>query len=247
MIETFRNDLAERKVDKIVVISGLEKLKSLSSHQFPGYEYLYNTWRYFGWLLKICEYAREVQHPQIIISPFPRYWNPPKIKVVQANFDPNIFAKADGSIDGRVYEVEASAGRQLMNNPDKITLNVIDETDHDTTLAIYFLGLHATSYYREVLASQGCPPREPVICKVISGPGDPALNPSETQRLRSASDTEQQSRILREASETLEQFCKSSAQRRERAEYTGGVLIPKFPQNEQLPSGARSTKTARGI
>jgi hypothetical protein len=245
MIECLSNELKGLPADKVVVVSGFEKLKSLSGDQFPRYEYLYNSWGYFGWLLKICEYARETRRPQIIVSRFPRHWNPPKIKVVQANFDPNIFALADGSIGGIVHEIEASAGAQFMNNPNKITLNVIDDKDRDSTLAVYFLGLHATSYYREVLASQGCPPRRPIVSKVISGPDDPALETAEIQRLRSAQNAQQQASLLRGISDKLEQFCTSSAERREKPEFNGGVLLPKFPQNEQLPAGVHSTKTTR--
>jgi hypothetical protein len=245
MIETLLAELQELKVDKILVISGFEALKSVSDSQFTGYEYLYNSSGYFGWLLKICEYARETQRPQIIVSRFPRHWNPPKIKVVQASFDPNIFAVADGSVGGTVHEIPGAAGAQFMKYPNKITLSIIDEGDNNKTLGLYFLGLHAASYYREVLASQGCPPRKPVVCKVISGPADPALEYSEHSRLRTAADPEQQAVVLREASDKLEQFCVSSAQRREKQEFAGGVLVPKFPQNEQLPPGARSAKTAK--
>ncbi len=246
MIDTLRDELKAIKADKVVVVSGFENLKSLSGAQFEGYEYLYNSYGYFGWLLKICEYARESRRPQIIVSRFPRHWNPPKIKVVQASFDANIFAIADGSIGGTVHEIDASAGAQFMRNPNRITLNVIEEGDGAATLAIYFLGLHAASYYRELLASQGCPPRDPVVCKVISGSGDPALYTAHIERLRAAGDTQQQTVILREASDELERFCTSSPERREKNEYGGGVLLPKFPQNEQLPPGARSSKTARG-
>jgi hypothetical protein len=245
MIETLLAELNGLKVDKILVISGFEALKSVSESQFTGYEYLYNSFGYFGWLLKICEYARETQRPQIIVSRFPRHWNPPKIKVVQASFDPNIFAVADGSVGGTVHEISGFAGAQFMNNPNKITLNIIDEIDDNKKLGLYFLGLHAASYYREVLASQGCPPRKPNVCKVISGPGDPALELSEHSRLRAAAEPEQQAAVLREASDKLEQFCVTSEQRREKQEFAGGVLVPKFPQNEQLPPGARGAKTAK--
>jgi hypothetical protein len=240
MIAHLVSQLKKVKADRVLVVSGFVALQSISADEFPGYEYLYNSSGSFGWLLKICEYAREARNPQIIVSRFPRYWNPPRIKVVQASFNPGMFVTADRAIDGTILEVEASACAQFMNNPKSITLNVIEENDTNSTLAVYFLGLHASSYYREVLASQGCPPRIPVDCRVISGLDDPALDSEECDRLKDARGLYQKAAILEEVSKTLETFCTSSAQRCEKQEYTGGVLIPAPPKNEQLPPGARS-------
>ena len=88
-----------------------------------------------------------------------------------------------------------------------------------------FFGHFATSYYYEVLASQGCPPRIPIICKVIAGPDGSFVSSSEKDTWEALSDPLAQNQMLKDLSDTLEKRCVSSG-KQTGYEYNGGMLIP---------------------
>jgi hypothetical protein len=107
MKEKLVTEILGTAAHRILVVTGYRQiLDSFAVEQFPGRELLVNKDRYFGWLLKVCEYARFVESSLILVSPYPRLWNPPRIRVVHAS---GLVAHADGSIPGDIFDIDTTA------------------------------------------------------------------------------------------------------------------------------------------
>jgi hypothetical protein len=124
-----------------------------------------------------------------------------------------------------------------MKKPDQITLSLCNRGNGPDTEAIYFFGLYAASYYREVISSQS--ESRIVACKVLSGPEDTSIWSKERTKLRATEDPNVQRAILKSVSERWEKICGESDLGRGKPQFSGDLLLPKMSYQDALPPGAR--------
>lgn len=207
-------DLIGSPAEQILVVGGVSLFEGFDPVIFSDHEFLVNDRMSLSWLCTICQQIRDSNSKHILVTNFPREANPPKVRFVET---PWYIAKADGDIAGTVREISA---------PADTSLNLCELDDAKTKLAIYFVYVNASSYYKSVLVAQGCPPKTPVACKVLSSSNDNGLLYNERAKLKSIESPSEQRAIMIKASEELEALCLSNEAYKEKAHYSGGILGP---------------------
>jgi hypothetical protein len=167
-----------------------------------------------------------------IWSDWPRKWDPPEVEVVSTGF---CFATPDCGISGRILQVQAEAICDQLKNRNLGSLCLFPDDDHDRSLGVLYLGVRASSYYFEVLRSQGYPSRRFQYCSIVSWPGDPELPECHLKRTEEEAATPaEKGEIVKEAGNFLEEACRSTRRRRKKTAFAGGLLTPTVPSDRSV-------------
>lgn len=242
MVNWTIEDLKSCPADRVLVVAdnAHDNYAAFSSHssELTPREVLVNHTSSLGWLLKVCEYSRAAESRQIIVSPFPRRWAPPTILLIQTDHGR---CGEPGSAPGQLVINEAADYRDFFEKRSSITLNLPGDSNRGLSLAIYFVGLRAVSYYHEVVASQDVATKDLMACKVVSGRQDVGLFTEWAELLGDAEEDRAQAETLRKLSVRLEDFCTDTPQKLNRrwAQFNGSMLVPSRPERETLPSGVK--------
>ncbi|MCX6151416.1 MAG: hypothetical protein NTX22_12870 [Ignavibacteriales bacterium] len=155
-------------------------------------------------LSKLCNLAKEIrlyESSAILISNFPRDWNPPS------------------------YQYFDSSGNTLVaKSLINTSLQICNSNSRNCSISIYFEGIFATSYIKSVLASQGCPPKTPLSCKILSFSEDSNLLIDQRNYLNET-DTCNQKLELIKACERFDELSQSNPERKNQPTYKGNILI----------------------
>lgn len=210
------SEINSSSVERILVVSNYPILYNhLSEALLKRHTLLLNAEKSLTWLKKAAQFSRKSESPLVVVSNWPRRWNPVTISYV----------KMAGGMYGKPDDT--SVGTLLEYDGDDITsLRLTPDGDSHLSIAFYFFGIYASSYYRAVCASQDCPPQEPVTCKVITCEKDPHIYSDVMRGLRKAASSIEQSKILSKHCDELDEWCLESQTRIHGRIYDGDVLYP---------------------
>ncbi len=206
-------DIAGSQAERVLVVGGIHLFRGLDASVLSGRELYVNDKMSLGWLFETSQQIRERNSRAVVVTNFPRETDRPKVRYVATSWG---IAKADGQVGGTVREISAPANTSL-----SLTL----PSDDKTKLSIYFIYVHAVSYYQTVLMAQGVPTKPFLTCKVLSSAEDKGLLIDDIAKLPSLSASEQKDVLMR-TSELMEQICEFKKEYRERPQYSGGILGP---------------------
>lgn len=219
--------IEESSPRRVLVVGGMHLFETLRNEDLSAFDICVNTINDLGWLCEFCKYVRNNQTPSIVVSNFPREHAPPLVRFVAG---PDIVAKLGGPIGGTVYETAA---------PPEASVALCEESDQ-STMSVFFYGVHALSYYDAVLQSQRRRPDQLLTCTVMSTHDNPNLLVKDQLTLKSSRDLAEHRRILIGASETWERFARfyDADRYRESTAYSGGILAG-YRMPEKIPSRPR--------
>lgn len=211
MTKHILSEFVNSNANKILYVGGLpfrrpyEDEKSLYEKLSRKYNIKYKLYINDNCSLKyLCQAAREIRNSKensILISNFPRDWDPPKYNYYDSKGNPVIASSPIGT-----------------------SLMLCEADSPEDNLSVYFEGIMAESYYSSVLASQGCPPRKPLTCKIISWSEDNSLLFQERNQLASSNSFKQRD-ILINAIEKIEKDAQNNMAIRDYPCYKGGILL----------------------
>jgi hypothetical protein len=203
-------DVKNSKAERILVVGGVNLFEGDNPAIFGDRELLINNTMSLNKLCKMCQKIRNSDHKSVLVTNFPRKTDPPTVRYVEF---PGGIAKADGQLPGKVMEVSAPPGTSL---------SVCSNSQ--TKLAIYFVNISASSYYKSVFSAQNCESKTLVKCKVLSSQNNNGLLYNERRRLALTKDPSEQRVMLIKASEDLETQSLINESYRETTQYSGGIL-----------------------
>jgi hypothetical protein len=217
------DEIARSGADRILVVGGQELLRELDGATLAGYELHVNV-GILEWLGRMCERIRTSHAKHVLVSHFPREWNPPTVTYQVA--DTGIY-KAYLPLGGSLKTVRAPSGTSLA---------LLEPHEPRTRLAVYFVGLYAVSYYQSVLASQRTTSKTFSACKILVGPDDPSVAIVHRRDLAQLEDDASRAAKLIEVSEEVEELCTLDPASRETIAYSGGLLVGLATINRLSPS-----------
>jgi tetratricopeptide (TPR) repeat protein len=218
-------EIEKTKPQRVLVVGGVDLFESLLANQLSFFNICINTIHDLGWLCEFCKYARNSHAPTMVVSNFPRKYAPPTVRFVVG---PGYVAKV-GDVGGTAYTTVA---------PPDASVSLCAEGDTRTTMGIFFHGVHAMSYYHEVVQSQHRRPDQLLICSVLTAPDDNNLLIRDQETLKTSRDRAEQRRIMIQASKSSEVFARfySNDDRYvESTAYSGGILS-NFTVPAKIPS-----------
>ncbi len=202
--------LEKSPADNILVVGGV-KLFENGTGAIGGRKVLINKPRSLGWLCDATRTVRESEDRAIVISNYPRDWQPPRVRYVQAG---TLIAKAE--IGGMVEEVSAGVDTSLE----------LCKPGDGRTLGIFFVHDYAAGYLNAVVMSQGIPRTRTIVCQVLASGDEISVPAAEHELLRAETDKAKVQEMLMKVAGDMELVGERERRMQETVFWTGEVLGP---------------------
>ena len=203
-------ELEKSPADNILVVGGV-KLFENGTGTIGGRRVLINKPRSLGWLCDACRSVRESEERSILISNYPRDWQPPRVRFVQAG---TLIAKAE--IGGMVEEVSCGIDASLQ----------LCQANDQRMLGIYFVHDYAAGYLNCVISSQGYPQTKAIVCQVLASGDEVSVTADTHEKLKAETDKAKVQEILIGIAGDMELLGERERRMQETVYWTGEVLGP---------------------